>query len=76
MSKINFGSSVTLKQFADAIVTVGKDVTIIGQGEMGIGKSSVLKAVAKQLPNYNMAYIDCTLLDLGDFGNSKFRQQN
>lgn len=67
MSKINFGSSVTLKQFADAIVTVGKDVTIIGQGEMGIGKSSVLKAVAKQLPNYNMAYIDCTLLDLGDF---------
>jgi hypothetical protein len=67
MSKLNFGSSVTLKQFADAIVTVGKDVTIIGQGEMGIGKSSVLKAVAKQLPDYNTAYIDCTLLDLGDF---------
>jgi hypothetical protein len=67
MSKINFGSSLTLKQFADAIVTVGKEVTIIGQGEMGIGKSSVLKTVAKQLPNYNTAYIDCTLLDLGDF---------
>ena len=67
MSKLNFGSSITLKQFADAIVTVGKDVTIIGQGEMGIGKSSVLKEVAKQLPHYNTAYIDCTLLDLGDF---------
>lgn len=67
MSKLNFGSSITLKQFADAIVTTGKEVTIIGQGEMGIGKSSVLKTVAKMLPDYNTAYIDCTLLDLGDF---------
>lgn len=67
MSKLNFGSAVSLKQFADAVVTVGKDVTIIGQGEMGIGKSSVLKTIAKQLPHYNTAYIDCTLLDLGDF---------
>ena len=67
MSKLTFGSSVTLKQFADAVITVGKEVTIIGQGEMGIGKSSVLKTIAKQLPEYNTAYIDCTLLDLGDF---------
>ena len=67
MSTLNFGSSITLKQFAEAVVTVGQEVTIIGQGEMGIGKSSVLKTIAKQLPNYNTAYIDCTLLDLGDF---------
>jgi hypothetical protein len=42
-------------------------VTVIGQGEPGIGKSSMLKVLAKQYPEYAIAYIDCTLLDLGDF---------
>ena len=37
MSVINFGQSVSLKEFAQAISTVGKNVTIIGQGEPGIG---------------------------------------
>jgi hypothetical protein len=32
MSAINFGSSVSLKEFADAIATAGSEVTIIGQG--------------------------------------------
>lgn len=67
MSTINLGSSVTLKQFADAIATVGDQVTIIGQGEPGIGKSAMLKVLAKRFPEYETAYIDCTLLDLGDF---------
>lgn len=64
---IQFGSSLSLNEFANAIATVGSDVTIIGQGEPGIGKSSMLKAVSKRFPNYEVAYIDCTLLDLGDF---------
>ena len=64
---IKFGSSLSLNEFANAIATVGSDVTIIGQGEPGIGKSSMLKAVAKRYPDYEVAYIDCTLLDLGDF---------
>jgi hypothetical protein len=64
---IKFGSSLTLNEFANAISVVGSDVTIIGQGEPGIGKSSMLKAVAKRYPDYEVAYIDCTLLDLGDF---------
>ena len=67
MATVNLGSSVTLKQFADAIATVGDQVTIIGQGEPGIGKSSMLKVLAKRFPEYATAYIDCTLLDLGDF---------
>ena len=67
MSTINLGNSVTLKQFADAIATVGSDVTVIGQGEPGIGKSSMLKVLANRFPDYATAYIDCTLLDLGDF---------
>ena len=67
MSVINFGHSVSLSEFAKGIGTVGKNVTVIGQGEPGIGKSAMLKVLAKQLPEYETAYIDCTLLDLGDF---------
>jgi hypothetical protein len=67
MSVINFGQSVSLTEFASAIGTVGKNVTIIGQGEPGIGKSSMLKVLSATYPDYEIAYIDCTLLDLGDF---------
>ena len=67
MSIINFGHSVSLKEFAHAISTVGRKVTIIGQGEPGIGKSAMLKEVARLNPTHETAYIDCTLLDLGDF---------
>jgi hypothetical protein len=67
MAAINFGSSLSLNEFANAIATVGDKVTIIGQGEPGIGKSAMLKAVAAKFPDYEVAYIDCTLLDLGDF---------
>ena len=67
MATISFGSSLSLKQFADSIATVGSDVTVIGQGEPGIGKSAVLKLLAGRMPEYEVAYIDCTLLDLGDF---------
>jgi MoxR-like ATPase len=64
---IKFGRSVSLNEFANMIATVGSDVTVIGQGEPGIGKSSMLKVLAKRFPDYELAYIDCTLLDLGDF---------
>ena len=67
MSVINFGSSISLNQFANAIATSGTDVTIIGCGEPGIGKSATLKLLEKRFPDYEVAYIDCTLLDLGDF---------
>lgn len=67
MSVINFGESVSLREFTKAIGTVGQSVTIIGQGEPGIGKSAGLKVLQKMFPEYEIAYIDCTLLDLGDF---------
>jgi hypothetical protein len=67
MSVINFGSSVSLNEFANLVSTVGKSVTVIGQGEVGIGKSSTLKKIVEMNPEHEPAYIDCTLLDLGDF---------
>jgi len=67
MSVIKFGSSVSLNEFATLVSTVGRDVTVIGQGEPGIGKSAMLKKIVELNPEYEPAYIDCTLLDLGDF---------
>jgi hypothetical protein len=67
MSVINFGHSVSLSEFALGVATTGESVTVIGQGEPGIGKSSMLKVLAQQMPTHETAYIDCTLLDLGDF---------
>ena len=58
MATISFGSSLSLREFADAIATVGQDVTIIGQGEPGIGKSAVLKMLAGRFPEHEIAYID------------------
>lgn len=67
MTTIQFGRNVTLKEFAQAVATVGHEVTIIGQGEPGIGKSAMLAEVQRMMPTHETAYIDCTLLDLGDF---------
>jgi hypothetical protein len=69
MAVLNFGHSVSLNEFAHAIGTVGHKVTIIGQGEPGIGKSAMLKHLAKRFPTHDLAYIDCArLMDAGDFG--------
>jgi len=67
MSTITFGSTLSLSQFKQAIATAGERVTIIGEGEPGIGKSAVMGSLARMFPDYESAYIDCTLLDLGDF---------
>lgn len=56
-----------LAQFAQSVQTIGKTNTILAQGEPGIGKSSILKVLRKQMPEYEVAYIDCAQLDLGDF---------
>jgi len=67
MSVINFGQTISLKEFAHAISTVGREVTIIGRGEPGIGKSAMLYEIAKQNPGYAFVYVDCSrLLDQGD----------
>lgn len=64
---IDLKTSLSLNEFANLIRTVGQYTTVIGQGEPGIGKSAMLNFLSKQMPEYNTAYIDCTLLDLGDF---------
>jgi energy-coupling factor transporter ATP-binding protein EcfA2 len=58
--------ALSLDQIATAIATVGHKRTILVQGHMGNGKSSLLKTLAERFPNHTPCYFDCTTKDLGD----------
>jgi hypothetical protein len=58
--------SQTLEEVTDSIAAVGDKVTMLVQGHMGTGKSSILKMLASRLPNHVPCYFDCTTKDLGD----------
>ena len=63
---INFGSTVTLKQAAQLILSNPK-VRFLVRGEPGIGKSSMLSIIAALLAGtHNSAYMDVPNMDLGD----------
>lgn len=70
MSTVNtlkiIANQVSLQQARDAILALGSENTIILRGQPGIGKSWILKDLAKALPDYVPAYIDCADLSLGD----------
>jgi len=74
MSKINktYGS-LTLAQASDLVAAVGDKVTCLFSGEMGIGKSSMLKTLANKLPNHKPVYLEAQMLDVGDIQMPKFR---
>lgn len=58
-------SVLTLKQCVDLITNVGQDVTVLVQGDMGSGKTSLLKEVCARTKMRGV-YFDCTTKDLGD----------
>ena len=66
--------AVSLDQCVDAIVAYGDKRTILAQGHMGIGKSSMLTTLAERLPNHTPCYFDCTTKDLGDIMIPKMAQ--
>lgn len=57
---------MNLSATVNAIATIGMHNTLILRGEPGVGKSSILKPLARQFPDYHVGYIDCANLDLGD----------
>lgn len=69
MSKINTAfSSVSLADAAELIASSGEHVTYLFSGEMGIGKSSILKTLKKKFGDaYHYCYVDMTIKDVGDF---------
>ena len=60
-------SSITMAETIDLIGRVGSTLTVLVQGEMGIGKSSILNTLAAKYPNHIPCYIDITTKDVGDF---------
>ena len=56
------------KQASTLIAACGADVTVLLRGQPGVGKSALLSNLARQMPDYHVAYIDVTNLDLGDVG--------
>lgn len=65
--------SINLQECADLIHAVGDTTTVLAQGEMGIGKSSMLKMLKDKLPNHFFCYGDMTTKDVGDFLVPKIR---
>ena len=61
--------SISLQQTADLIAAVGDVQTILAQGEMGIGKSSILKMLREkpEFKDHYFCYVDITTKDVGDF---------
>ena len=58
--------ALSLDQVTNAIKQGGNKRTILVQGDMGTGKSSILNVLAKELPTHTACYFDCTTKDLGD----------
>jgi len=65
MSEITFGKTVTLEQAAKIIAATPMNRYLL-EGEPGIGKSTLIKTLAKMFPNHETAYIDIPNMDLGD----------
>jgi len=66
MSNATSMYALGLDQIETAILRGGAKRTILVQGHMGTGKSSLLRSLAKALPNHTACYFDCTTKDLGD----------
>lgn len=62
---IQLKTQITLKQAASIILATPQNRYLL-QGEPGIGKSSLLKALGAALPGHEVAYIDVPNMDLGD----------
>ena len=56
----------SIDETAAIIGAIGSKRTVLVQGHMGTGKSSILKLLAKELPTHTPCYFDCTTKDLGD----------
>jgi hypothetical protein len=73
--KMSLYKSLSLQQTAELIAAVGDVQTILAQGEMGIGKSSILKMLKDnpKFKKHRFCYVDITTKDVGDFVVPKIR---
>lgn len=58
--------ALSIPQIRQLISVGGGKRTVLIQGHMGTGKSSLLNLLAKDFPTHTPCYFDCTTKDLGD----------
>lgn len=63
---IDFARNISINETARLIRHVGDKATVLIEGHMGSGKSTILKMLGRELPEYVTSYFDMTNLDLGD----------
>jgi len=66
MSAIQFNNTLEIGQVAQAIKAIGAYRTVFVEGDMGSGKTAILKMLAVMLPTHIPVYFDATTKDLGD----------
>lgn len=78
MNNANTASNIYalgINQAAQLINTIGHHTTVLLQGDMGTGKSSVLNIVASERPTHKPVYLDCTtLVDSADMFMVKYSE--
>jgi len=68
--------NLSLSQAATLIRNVGTTNTILLRGQPGVGKSSLLGTLGREMPDYQVCYIDCANLDLGDLAMPVIDREN
>lgn len=76
---IQFIEPISINEFRSIVPLYAKTVTVIGMGEPGVGKSSVLRGIAEDMGDkwrhvrdhypddkYEYIYVDCAVRDIGD----------
>jgi energy-coupling factor transporter ATP-binding protein EcfA2 len=56
----------SIDEIVDLLMSVGGKRTVVIEGDMGIGKSTLIKILKKKLPDHIACYFDGTTKDLGD----------
>ena len=64
MSQSTYASSIS--EIANLILVLGTKRTVLVEGDMGSGKSSILSMLGDVLSGYTMCYLDASVLDVGD----------
>ena len=55
-----------IDQLVALLKGLGTKRSVLVEGDMGIGKSTLLKLLKRDLPDHRAAYFDCTTKDVGD----------
>lgn len=66
MANINTTTALDINECARLIETIGTTTTVLVLGEMGIGKTAILKEMSKRLPDHRPIYLDIPNTTRGD----------